>query len=276
MPVNGTDPTPPVGVDSARASVARVYDALLGGKDNYQVDREVVAQLRAAMPEVADGAIENRAFLIRVCRFLARETGVTQFLDLGSGLPTADNVHQVVHRITRDAKVVYVDNDAVVAAHGRALLEDNDFTRFVEADIWQPDTVLHHEAVRTRLDFNQPIALLMLSVLHNHKGDRRRPAEIVREYVDALPSGSYLAVSHLLDPESEDTEARQALDKALRSGSLQGATFRTHAEVSEFFHGLDMVKPGLVRVVDWWPDGPHLRPRNLAQQLYVGGVGLKP
>lgn len=276
MPANGTDPTPPVGVDPTRASVARVYDALLGGKDNYEVDRKVVDQLRSAMPEVADGAIENRAFLIRVCRFLARETGVTQYLDLGSGLPTAENVHQVVQRLNRDAKVVYVDNDPVVAAHGRALLEQNESTHFIEADIWQPDTVLQHEVVRTHLDLTQPVALLMLSVLHNHKGDRHRPAEIVHAYADALAPGSYLAISHLFDPESEDTDERRVLDEALRSGSLQGATFRTHAEVTEFFTGLDIVHPGLVRVVDWWPDGPRFNPLNTAQQLYVGGVGRKP
>jgi SAM-dependent methyltransferase len=269
------DPNTPVGVDPTRASVARVYDALLGGKDNYEVDRQVMRDLVAAMPDVADAAKENRAFLVRVARFLADQAGITQFLDCGSGLPTAENTHQVVQRINPEAKVAYVDNDPVVLAHGRALLEEDERTRLVDADMFDPAAVLENPIVRQHLDFTQPMALLVLSVLHNYKGPREHPAEVMRAYVDALPSGSYVAVSHLLDPEADDTEGRKAIEEALANGSLRGATFRTRAEVMEFFPGLELVDPGLVLVADWWSDG-RIDPLSNAQKIYVGGVGRKP
>src|SRR5882724_8517085 len=135
----------PVGVDPTRASIARVYDAFLNGKDNYEVDREVLRAVQKAAPEAVDLATENRGFLIRACRFLAGQTGIDQFLDCGSGLPTAENVHQVVQRINPDATVVYVDNDPVVAAHGRALLEENERTQLVTGDIFQPQELLKDE-----------------------------------------------------------------------------------------------------------------------------------
>ena len=276
MSRNDSELNAPVGVDATRASVARVYDALLGGKDNYEVDRAVAHELQRAMPEVADGAIANRRFLIRVCRFLAGQAGIQQYLDCGSGLPTAENTHQVVHRHQSDARVVYVDNDPVVLAHGRALLEEDERTRLIDADVFEPASVLDNDIVRSHLDFSEPIAVLMLSILHNHKGDRGRPAEIIREYVAAVPSGSYIAVSHLLDPEGEDTDARRAVDEVLKRGSLKGATFRTRAEIEEFFPGLELVEPGLVLAAEWWEDGPRTTPLNLGQRLYMGGVARKP
>jgi SAM-dependent methyltransferase len=276
MSTNDAELNVPVGVDVTRASTARVYDALLGGKDNYEVDRVVARDLKAAMPEVADGAIANRSFLVRVCRFLAREAGITQYLDCGSGLPTAENTHQVVQRYQREAKVAYVDNDPVVLAHGRALLEEDDRTRLIDADVFDPGSVMGNESVRAHLDFAEPVAILVLSILHNYKGDRGRPAEVMREYVNAIPSGSYVAVSHLLDPEGEDTDARRAVEEVLKRGSLQGATFRTHAEIEEFFPGLELVEPGLVLAAEWWADGPRTAPLNMGERLYLGGVGRKP
>src|SRR5882724_2013657 len=148
---------PPVGVDPTRASIARVYDAFLGGKDNYEVDREVLRGVQKAAPEAQELATENRGFLIRACRFLASQTGITQFLDCGSGLPTAENTHQVVQRFNPEIRVVYVDNDPVVLAHGRALLEENQNTHFVAADIFEPQAILQNETVRKHIDFTQPL-----------------------------------------------------------------------------------------------------------------------
>src|SRR5947209_8014230 len=157
-----TDPKPPVGATCTRASIARVYDAFLGGKDNYEIDREVLRQVQKAAPEAQELAFENRGFLIRACRFLASQTGINQYIDCGSGLPTAENTHQVVQRVNPDARVVYIDNDPVVLAHGRALLEDNDTTHFVAADIFNPQEIMQNEVVRKHIDFDQPIAFLQL------------------------------------------------------------------------------------------------------------------
>ena len=139
----------PVGVDTTRASIARVYDAVLNGKDNYEIDREVLRQVATVAPQVNDLAWSNRNFLIRACRFLAGQAGITQYLDCGSGLPTAENTHQVVQRLQPEAKVLYIDNDPVVLAHGRALLEENDNTLFVSADIFEPDEVLERARCRS-------------------------------------------------------------------------------------------------------------------------------
>ncbi|MFL6121663.1 SAM-dependent methyltransferase [Actinophytocola sp.] len=276
MPTNDTDPNAPVGVDPTRASVARVYDALLGGKENYAVDRQVMREMTGAVPEVVDAALENRAFLIRVCRFIASQTGVTQYLDCGSGLPTAENTHQVVQRLKPESKVVYVDNDPVVLAHGRALLEEDERTRLIQGDLFRPRAILEHEVVRRHLDFTQPIALFQLATLHHYKGPRDRAAKVMREYVDALPSGSYVAISHFFDPQSEDSATTAALEDAIARGSLGGATPRTRDEIMELLAGLELVEPGLVPVIDWWPDGPRLKPHTGAQQLIAGAVGRKP
>jgi S-adenosyl methyltransferase len=284
MPSNASaaDPNAPVGLDPTRASVARVYDFLLGGKDNYEIDRQTAAELASALPDVVDLAKENRAFLIRVARFVAHQTGVTQYLDLGSGLPTAENTHQIVQRINPESKVVYVDHDPVVLAHGRALLEENEQTRLLGGDIFDPRSILDNDLVGTHLDFTQPIALFCLATLHHHKGERHEPAQIMREYIEALPSGSYVAISHILDPQSEDSEAMQRFEEAVANGSLGGATPRTRSEIRELFDGLEMVEPNaateprIVELVNWWPDGPQLKALTVAQRLFAGGIGRKP
>lgn len=266
----------PVGVDPTRASIARVYDAFLNGKDNYEIDRAVLAQVQERMPTARELAFENRGFLIRACRFLAIETGIDQFLDCGSGLPTAENVHQVVQRVTPESQVVYVDNDPVVLAHGRALLEENENCRFVAEDIFEPKAVLGNEDVNHMIDFDRPVAFLQMGTLHHFNGPRQAPAEIMREYISALPSGSYVALSHFLDPENEfSATAREAEDAFLHSPMGSG-TFRTHAELLELFDGLELVEPGLVRCADWWPDGPRLKPLTPAQRCIAGAVGRKP
>ncbi|HWE88232.1 MAG TPA: SAM-dependent methyltransferase [Pseudonocardiaceae bacterium] len=271
-----SDRAVPVGVDSTRASIARVYDAFLNGKDNYEIDREVMRGVLKAAPEARDLATENRGFLIRACRFLASQTEVTQFLDCGSGLPTAENTHQVVQRINPDARVVYVDNDPVVLAHGRALLEENDQTHFVAADIFQPQEILDNEEIRKHIDFAQPIAFLQMGTLHHYNGPRERPAEIMRQYIDALPSGSYVGLSHFLDPENEHSEVARKMEHMFLHSPMGSGTFRTMAELRELFAGLELVDPGLTLCADWWPDGPRLRPLNEVQYCIAGAVGCKP
>ena len=265
----------PVGVDPSRASIARVYDAALNGKDNYEIDRQVLAQVRTVAPQVNDLAWANRDFLIRSCRFLAMQAGVDQFLDLGSGLPTAENTHQVVQRVSPEARVVYVDNDPVVLAHGRALLEENEQTHLVAADIFDPQEVLGNELVHRELDFTRPIALFQVGTLHHYLGDDA--AEVMRAYVDALPSGSYVSIAHFFDPETDELSglARQMEDKFVHSPMGSGR-FRTRAEIEAMFPGLEMVEPGLVLCDDWWPDGPRMQPLNPVRRCIVGGVGRKP
>ncbi|GAB2978832.1 SAM-dependent methyltransferase [Amycolatopsis acidiphila] len=266
----------PVGVDPTRASIARVYDAFLNGKDNYEIDREVLRGVQQAAPEAQELATENRGFLIRACRFLALQTDITQYLDLGSGLPTAENTHQVVQRIRPETKVVYVDNDPVVLAHGRALLEENELTHFVAEDIFQPQDVLGNELVREHIDFSQPLALLQVGTLHHYEGERGAPAEIVREYIERLAPGSYVVMSHFLDPENEHSVVARKMEEAFRHSMMGSGTFRTMPEIEELFDGLEMVPPGVTACVNWWPDGPQIKPLNQVQHCIAGGIGRKP
>jgi SAM-dependent methyltransferase len=265
-----------VGVDPTRASIARVYDAFLNGKDNYEIDRAVLKQVQEHMPSAQELAFENRGFLIRVCRFLATQTDIDQFLDLGSGLPTAENVHQVVQRVRPDARVNYVDNDPVVLAHGRALLEENENCRFVAADIFDPKAILENEEIRHFIDFNKPLVLFQMGTLHHYNGPRDAPKEMMRTLIDALPSGSFVALSHFLDPENEHSTTARDAEEAFLHSPMGSGTFRTHDELLELFPGLELVEPGLVRCADWWPDGPQLKPLTSAQRCIAGAVGRKP
>lgn len=265
----------PVNIDTTEASVARVYDAFLGGKDNYEIDREVFRRVQQAAPEAGLLAWDNRSFLIRVTRFIASETGVTQFLDCGSGLPTAENTHQVAQRIQPEARVVYVDNDPVVLAHGRALLEENDQTHFSAADLTKPREILDDEVVRKHLDFSQPIALFQLGTLHHYDGERS-PVDIMQEYIDGLPSGSYVALSHFFDPENEYSELARRMEQIFLHSPMGSGAFRTRSEILSMFPGLELVEPGLTRCADWWPDGPRIKPLDQVSHCIVGAVGRKP
>ncbi|MGW5646700.1 SAM-dependent methyltransferase [Saccharopolyspora sp. NPDC003752] len=266
----------PVHIDTSKASIARVYDAFLGGKDNYEVDREVFRRVREVTPEAAQLAWDNRQFLIRVSRFIAAETGITQYLDCGSGLPTAENTHQVVQRIKPESRVVYVDNDPVVLAHGRALLEENSQTHFSPADIFEPARILQDEIVNRHLDLSEPVALFQLGTLHHYDGERP-PADIMREYVEALPSGSYVAISHFLDPETEEyNELARRMEQAFLHSPMGTGVFRTRAEIEAMFPGLEFIDPGLVKCADWWPTGPRLNPLYPVQHCIAGAVARKP
>lgn len=263
-------------IDTTKASIARVYDAFLGGKDNYEVDRKVFEGVRSVSPEAHQLAWDNRQFLIRAARFVAAETGVRQFLDCGSGLPTAENTHQVVQRLAPDSTVVYVDNDPVVLAHGRALLEENEHTHFSPADIFDPAAILRDEVVQRQLDFSEPIALFQFGTLHHHVGDDD-PAEIMQAYIDALPAGSYVGISHFMDPETdEDSALARRMEDMFLHSPMGSGTFRTLAEIERLFCGLELVDPGLVRCADWWPDGPRIKPLSPSQRCIAGALSYKP
>ena len=272
-----SDDVTPIYIDTSKASIARVYDAALGGKDNYEIDREVLRRLRQVAPEANQLAWDNRNFLIRVTRFIASQTGIIQFLDCGSGLPTAENTHQVAQRIQPDARVVYVDNDPVVVAHGRALLEENDQTHFSAADIFTPREIINDEVVRRCLDLSQPIALFQLGTLHHYDGERS-PQNIMAEYIDALSPGSYVAISHFFDPEtsSELSEFARKMEQVFLHSPMGSGVFRTRSEIEGMFQGLELVEPGLTRCCDWWPDGPQIKPLDPVQHCIVGAVGRKP
>jgi hypothetical protein len=262
-------------IDTTRPSVARVYDCFLGGKDNYEVDRKVFLQVDAVAPQMKLLARAGRRWLVRVTRFLTREAGIDQFLDLGAGLPAAENTHQAAQRINRDARVVYVDNDPVVAAHGRAVLEENDRTHLVMADLTRPDEILTHPDITRHVDLSRPVALIHSNTMH-HVADTEGPAEIMRRYVELLPSGSYLVLSHFADPQDDGpgSELARDVEEIFTRGAIGSGFFRTRKAIEEYFTGLQMIEPGLVPLNEWWPDGPLLT-RSAGDALALGGVAHK-
>lgn len=278
-----SDPTPvsgvrvPVGVDTKRASIARVYDATLGGKDNYPVDRDVVEKIAEVAPRQSDVARMNRRWLIRVVRYLAGTVGIDQFLDVGSGLPTVENTHEIVRQHNRRAEVVYVDNDPVCNAHGRVLLETDEHTHFVAGDLTEPNTLLTLPAITQHLDLTRPIALILCGILH-HVDDALDPAGIMRRYIDALPAGSYVGITSFYDPDdgSEAHDMAIELQRRFTTLGLGSGWYRTHDEIAAFFGDLEMVEPGLTELDDWWPMGPPLHKRLTEERLLLGGLGYKP
>lgn len=261
-------------VDITKPSVARVYDAALGGKDNYEVDRAVLRAILDAAPDAMVSARDNREWLIRVTRFLAREAEITQFLDCGSGLPTAENTHQVAQRINPEATVVYVDHDPIVLAHGRAILAENDRTHLVAADLTRPSDLLDHPDVQRYLDFSQPVALFQIGTLH-HYPDTAGIQAFMRTYVDAMAPGSYVAVSHFHNPGGEDGQAAAQMERLMADGPMGSGYFRTRAEIESFFGGCSLLEPGLVSASEWWPDGPRSKPLVRPQRLFLAGLGRK-
>ncbi|WP_433337331.1 SAM-dependent methyltransferase [Spirillospora sp. CA-294931] len=269
MPAQDETPAPP-GIDVTNPSIARAYDAVLGGKDNYAPDRAVADELMKVMPEIRELAWDNRALLGRGVRYLAREAGVRQFIDLGSGLPTVENTHQVAQSEAVDARVVYVDNDPIVLAHGRAILAENDRTAVVSADLRDPEGVLGHDRVRDLIDLSEPVAVLLVGMLH-HLHDDEGPKRIVEAYMDAVPSGSHLFLTHFCrsGPDAE------ALEKTFLH-FLGTGRFRTRDEVAEYLDGLDLVDPGLVYLPEWRPDKPVEYPLSVRERLMIGAIGRKP
>jgi SAM-dependent methyltransferase len=261
-------------IDSNRPSVARVFNALLGGKDNYRIDRDIRDGLLAKAPEFGRLSWDVREFLMRVTRFLAGEVGVHQFLDCGPGLPSTENTHEVAQRANREATVVYAAADPVVLAHGRALLAENDRTHLAEVDFRYPDQVMANETVRKYLDFEQPIAVYHVGTMQ-YLGDDWRPAELMASYIDALPSGSYVAMAHLSDP-GDEQELIAGLRGAFEGSPISLGHFRTHEQLLGHLDGLELIDPGLVVLADWWPDGPRIKPHSPAQRLALGALGRKP
>jgi len=245
-------------------NVARVYDYMLGGKDNFPADREAAERILVAFPEARDGVRENRVFLRNVVRYLVGEVGIRQFLDIGTGLPTQQNVHQVAQAVAEDARVVYVDNDPVVCVHGRVLLADTDAVAMVEADLRQPERILNDPATLRLIDFSQPVVVLLVAILH-FISDEEDPYALVARLRDAMAPGSYLVVAHMLDAEERRSDADQL--KQVYSRSSAGVVPRTLDEIMRFFDGLEMVD--MDRFV-----APELQARFSG--LGWGGVGRKP
>jgi hypothetical protein len=263
-------------INTSVPNPARIYDYLLGGKDNYPADREVADQVVAIAPVTLEVVRDNRAFLRRAVGFLTREAGIRQFIDLGSGLPTHGNVHEIAQSIAPDARVVYVDNDPMVVTHSRALLA-GDNTVAIQADLRDPDAILSDPEVRKLIDFERPIALLLLAILHFIPDDQD-PTGIVARFRDALPPGSYLAISHGTRdiPTRPDMTPAQMADMGTRVErlyQLPTAAFvtRTGAQIARFFDGLDLVDPGLVEIQRWRPDDQS----SLLPGGFYGGVGRK-
>ncbi len=265
----------PPQIDTSKPHSARVYDYFLGGKDNFAADREVARQALAVAPSFRTAVRENRAFLGRAVRYLAEEAGVTQFLDLGSGLPGVGNVHEVAQAVQPRARVVYVDNDPIVLAHGRALLASTPEGRsvYLEADIRDPEYILRHQLTRDTLDFGRPVALILNSVLHFF-ADEEQPGKIVETMLAALPSGSYVAASH----GTAEYSPAQRVDGGVRAYQQGGMPVwlrdgRDFAALA--FKGLTLVPPGVVVVSEWRREPDTITPP--AEEVGINGaVARKP
>lgn len=247
-------------IDTSRPHPARVYDWLLGGKDNYPVDQAVAEKLP---PESRLNAMRNRAFMHRAAAWLAGQ-GIDQYLDVGTGIPTAPNLHQIVQGIVPSARIAYVDNDPIVLRHAEALLVSSPegATDYIEADVRRPEAILEH--ARTFLDFNRPVALSMIALMH-FITDEEDPYGLAGTLVDALPSGSYLMFSH--GTTDEHPHLVQSVTSTYRKGEIQ-LRMRTRAEVEPFFHGLELVSPGLVTATHWFKEAPA--PEEELSGFYVG------
>ncbi len=249
----------PVPFDTSVAHIARVYDYWLGGKDNFAADREAARQAIAANPGIRAGVRANRAFLARAVRYLAGECGIRQFLDIGTGIPTAENTHEVAQAVAPESRIVYVDNDPVVLLHARSLLASHPAgsADYIDADLRDTATILDG-AART-LDFGQPVAILLLLVLHLIP-DSDDPYGIVARLMSAVPSGSYLVITHV----AADVEVDAMAEMAQRLNRLvaEKGTMRGKADVARFFDGLELAEPGIVQPQLWRPDGPG--PVNVA------------
>ena len=264
----------PSGVNTEVPSIARVYDASLGGKDNFEVDRRLFARITDVAPEAPQLSRANRRWLGRVVGHLASTAGIDQFLDLGAGLPTAENTHEIAQRHRPDAAVVYVDNDPAVAAYGRAILASNGRTRLATADFLRPSEV-RDTAAEAGLDLHRPLALLQVGTLH-HVGDEEDPWAVMRSYVDALPSGSHVALTHWWNPADGGAAEGLAVDIERRVRDLSPGRFRTTERIARFFDGLELLEPGLVELDHWRPAGPIAEDRSVVERLMIGGVGRKP
>ena len=268
------EPDLPPEIDVSRPHPARMYDYYLGGKNHFAADRETAQTVLAAAPTTVVGARENRAFLGRAVRYLVAEAGIRQFLDVGTGLPTTNNVHEVAQAADPSVRVVYADNDPLVLAHARALLTSSPEgrTAYIQADLRDPAAILSSPVVREVLDFSQPIALMTVAVLH-FVLDEFEPAAILRTLLDELPSGSYLAASHVTGEHLPGQAA--ATTRTYRSSGVPLQTRDSDEFARLAFDGLELVPPGVVLVSEWRPDDTGPRPAAAEVNCY-GGVARKP
>ncbi|MDL4775312.1 SAM-dependent methyltransferase [Actinomadura xylanilytica] len=259
------------GIDPTTASVARMYDYYLHGKDNFQIDRDAADRVAQAMPEIGLLAQENRSFLRRSVRYMARQ-GIRQFLDIGSGLPTAGNTHEIAEEITPDARVVYVDSDPVVLAHGRALLATNDRTTVAQADMHRPREVLDHPETAKLINFDEPVGVLMIAMIHFLTLDERAP--VISTLRDALAPGSFLSATHV----TREDHAAHAVDQieAVYATTPTPIYFRSRNEIAPFFEGFTPVDPGLVTIDQWNPESDQGdAPAEKVGTWLYGAVGRK-
>jgi hypothetical protein len=268
---------PPIDLNTDRPHPARVYDYLLGGKDNFPADRAAAEQGIAANPNSRIPPRENRAFLQRAVRYLAGEAGIRQFLDIGTGIPTAPNVHQIAQGIAASSRIVYVDNDPIVLAHARALLTSSPEgkTDYVDADLRDVDEILASPQLRQTLDLGQPVGLLLMAIMH-FVPDADDPYGLAARFLDALPAGSYLALSHLTGDFDPGAWAGVAA-VFRRSGVIMQV--RTRPEIERFFDGLELVEPGVESLPRWRPDPDRAETSDQptdAQVSVYGGIARKP
>jgi len=261
-------------IDVTKAHPARMYDYFLGGKDNFAADRAVAGRVLESWGSVRTAVRENRAFLGRAVRYLAREAGISQFLDIGTGLPSANNVHEVAQSVNPAARVVYADNDPIVLTHARALLASGPqgVTTYLDADVRDPAAILADPVTRATLDFSQPIGLILVAVLH-FLPDEDEPRRIVQTLIDALPSGSYLVASHATGEHNETGLA--GAGRAYSQGGMRGAIRNSEVFADLAFAGLELVDPGVVLVSEWRPEHDAIRPLAAEVNTY-GGVARKP
>jgi DNA-binding transcriptional MerR regulator len=266
--MGGAGEPPPF--DTSVAHVARVYNYWLGGKDNFAADRAAGEQAIKAFPGIPLSARSNRAFLARTVRFLAGEAGIRQFLDIGTGIPSANNTHEVAQSVAPTSRVVYVDNDPVVLTHARALLASDPAgaTDYIDADMRDPQRILAQ--ADQLLDFSRPVALMLMAVLQ-HLDEADSPYQIVQTLVDASPPGSYLAVSH--PAKDIDAEAMAKMADSLNKMMAEKVTFRDRSAVARFFDGLELVEPGLVQASKWRPTSES---EAASPAALWGGVARRP
>ena len=264
------DPAVDLTIDTSVAHPARVYDYWLGGKDNFAADREAAERVLAVSPGLRWRIQANRRFLARAVRYLAEEAGIRQFLDIGTGIPSANNTHQVAQEVAPDARIVYVDNDPIVLSHARALLTSGPQgeTQYVHGDVREPGPII--ESAAETLDFGQPVALMLIGVLHLIQ-DSEDPWGLVAWLMAQLPAGSYLAISHpAIDIGPGQAEAQRRYNERVSTPQ----TLRDRDQVARFFEGLELVEPGLVYVHAWRPGEFDTAPEDATSAW--GGVARKP
>jgi hypothetical protein len=264
----------PPEIDTSRPHPARIYDYYLGGKNHFEADRETADAIAENWPSIRTGAREQRRFLGRAVKYLAAEAGIQQFLDIGTGLPTGNNVHEIVQTVIPSSRVVYVDNDPLVLAHARALLTSapEGRTAYIHADLRDPAAILSDPVTREVLDFTQPTALILVGIMHFLLDDDK-PAEIVATLLDALPSESYLVSSHITT--DHDPDGVNATEHTYRKAGLRGQWRDSDDFARLAFSGLDLVPPGVVLVSEWHRDCTGPRPLPSEVSCY-GGVARKP